>query len=594
MGKVGFSDLITRAPLAAPLIAGAKAAIQFESAMADLHKVVNFDNPTQFAQMGDDIGKLSEKLPMTANDIAKLVAAGGQAGIARGELLGFAEDAVKVGIAFGQTAEQSGDMMARWRTSFKMTQADVVGLADRINYLGSTGGANTRQISDVVTRVGPLGKAAGPATGQIAAMGATMVGAGVEQDVAATGIKNFMLAMTQGSAATKSQAQAFKALRLDAEQVAHAMQTDAQGTILDLLNRVGGVEGAKQAGVLGSLFGTESVTAVASLLANLELLKRNLNNVGDASQYAGSVDREYASRAGTTEHNLTLLRNSVASVVRAMGTALLPGINEVVNSLQPWISHVAELTQANPALVRGITAASIAFTAMRVAVVAATVAAQVMGVAFAATPIGLIAVGMAAAAGLIIANWDKVGPFFEAFWELIKAYSVPVWDLLKQMFAWSPLGMIVRNWEPIVGFIQGLLDKVKPILKAIGIDAGEGGTLAERVQAMADARNLRNAGPLSGDGSMVRAGAPGAALQRQQQLNLATGVPATSELLNRPNLPAPGSLLISGAGKAQLDGALVVRFENAPPGLRPQPAQTNQPGLKVTTNVGYRTLSGAP
>lgn len=593
LGKVGFNDLVAGGALAAPLIAGVKAAVEFESAMADVRKVVNFDTPGQFAQMGEDIGKLSQQLPMTANDIAKIVAAGGQAGIARGELLGFAEDAVKMGIAFDQSAEQSGDMMAKWRTSFKMTQADVVGLADRINYLGNTGPANTRQISDIVTRIGPLGEIAGLASGQIAALGATMAGVGVEQDVAATGVKNFMLAMTKGSSATKSQAEAFKALRLDSRQVAKSMQTDAQGTILDLLNRVSKVDKAKQAGVLGTLFGTESITAIAPLLTNLELLKGNLAKVGDASQYAGSMEKEYASRAATTENNLTLLRNSITSVAMALGNAMLPGVNAVVNAARPWISQAAELIQANPALVKGIATAGIAFTGLRVAVVAATVATRIMGVAFAATPIGLIAVGIAAAAGLIIANWDKVGPFFQALWELIKAYSVPAWDLLKRMFAWTPLGMIVQNWEPIVGFFQRLLDRVKPILKAIGIDVGEGGSIAERVQSMADAQARRNAGPLSGDGSMVRAGAPQSIAQRQQQMSQTMGVPSTGALLSRPNLPAPGSLLTAGAGKAQLDGALVVRFENAPPGLRPQPAQTNQPGLKVTTNVGYRSLSGA-
>ncbi|WP_423749262.1 phage tail tape measure protein [Pseudomonas sp. VD9] len=39
---------------------------------------------------------MSDRLPMAAGDIAKIVAAGGQAGFAREELLGFAEAAVKI------------------------------------------------------------------------------------------------------------------------------------------------------------------------------------------------------------------------------------------------------------------------------------------------------------------------------------------------------------------------------------------------------------------------------------------------------------------------------------------------------------------
>ena len=108
-------------------------AMDFESQMADVRKVVNFDTPQQFKEMSEDVLKLSTRLPMAANGIAQIVAAGGQAGIARNDLMQFASDAVKMGVAFDQTAEESGQMMAQWRTAFKMTQDGVVVLADKIN-----------------------------------------------------------------------------------------------------------------------------------------------------------------------------------------------------------------------------------------------------------------------------------------------------------------------------------------------------------------------------------------------------------------------------------------------------------------------------
>ncbi|EKR1395745.1 TPA_asm: phage tail tape measure protein, partial [Salmonella enterica subsp. enterica serovar Dublin] len=169
------------------------AAIGFESKMADIRKVVDgLDDKKAFAQMSDDILTLSTQLPMAAEGIAEIVAAGGQAGIARGDLMQFANDAVKMGVAFDTTAEESGQMMAQWRTAFRLTQEDVVVLADKINYLGNSGPANAKKISDIVTRIGPLGGVAGVASGEIAAMGATIAGMGVESEIASTGIKNFM------------------------------------------------------------------------------------------------------------------------------------------------------------------------------------------------------------------------------------------------------------------------------------------------------------------------------------------------------------------------------------------------------------------
>ncbi|HAV50710.1 MAG TPA: phage tail tape measure protein, partial [Brevundimonas sp.] len=79
-------------------------------------------------------------------------------------------------------------------------------------YLGNTGPANAMQISDIVTRIGPLGEVAGMAAGEIAALGSTIAGMGVSEEIAATGIKNTVLALTKGEAATRMQRQAWKAL----------------------------------------------------------------------------------------------------------------------------------------------------------------------------------------------------------------------------------------------------------------------------------------------------------------------------------------------------------------------------------------------
>jgi TP901 family phage tail tape measure protein len=598
LGKIGFSDIVTGGALAAPFIAGVAAAVKLESQMAAVKKVVNFDTPQQFKQMGEDIGKMSERLPMAATDIAKIVAAGGQSGIAREELLGFAEAAVKMGVAFDQTADESGSMMATWRTAFKMTQADVVGLADRINYLGNTGPASTKQISSIVTEVGALGEVAGLSSGQIAALGATMAGVGVKQDVAATGIKNFMLTMTKGSAATKAQAEAFKALRLDSKDVAVAMQKDAQGTMLDLLKRISEVDKAKRPALLTNLFGSESISAITPLLTNLELLKSNLQKVGDATKYAGSMEKEYQSISDTTENNLQLLRNTVNSVAIAFGTALLPGINSVINSMRPMISSAAELIQANPQLVKGLAIAGAAFTALRAAVFAATVATRVLGVAFAATPVGIIAVGIAAAAGLIVANWETVGPFFTALWDLIKALATPFMDFMKTVFDWSPLGMLVKHWSPITAFFKGLWEGVKPYLQPIlsmfGMEDGGGG-LTAKVAGYAEEQQQRNAGVGGGTGAFLQANAVSVARNQQSERSLTQPGLAPGQLLRPPGLPAPGALLQQGAAnnRTQLEGGLVMRFENAPAGFRVDPGTTNQPGLSITPKVGYRSLSGS-
>lgn len=640
LGKIGIKDLITGGALAAPFAVGTRSAIAFESEMANVNKVVNFKSPEQFKQMGDDITRMSEVLPMAAGDIAKIVAAGGQAGFASDELLGFAESAVKMGVAFDQTAEQSGEMMATWRTSFKMTQDGVTDLADRINYLGNTGPANTQKISDIVTRIGPLGEVAGLASGQIAALGATMAGVGVEQEVAATGIKNFMLAMTKGSSATKAQSQAFKAIRLDSKQVAKSMQTDAQGTILNILERIGKVDSASRVGLLTQLFGSESVSSIVSLVTNLDLLKGNLTKVGDASLYAGSMEKEYASRAATTENNLTLLRNAATNVSKAIGNAMLPAVNAVVDALRPMVSQFAKLVEANPDVVRGVAAAGIAFTALRLGIVSTIVATKLLSFAMKANPIGIAATAIALAAGLIVANWSAIAPYFQAIWAKIKgptmaawemfktfvswtpiglivanwgplteffkalwgvlvALSTPVMDFLKTMFDWSPLGYIVKNWEPISAWFKSLWEKLRPIIEPMMkfFGGGEGGdglieSATSKANAFAEQQRQRNAGAGGGTGAFLQANAVQSAQNRQQANNIQMGI-NTGQLLKAPGqMPAPGSLLqqTAAASGQNLNGKIDINLNGAPPGTTVEQSQTNQRGLTIKPNIGQRTV----
>ncbi|EAJ1487156.1 phage tail tape measure protein, partial [Campylobacter coli] len=56
-------------------------AISFESAMADVRKVVNFDEGDDIKKMSADILKMSQTLPVTANELAAIAAAGGQIGL---------------------------------------------------------------------------------------------------------------------------------------------------------------------------------------------------------------------------------------------------------------------------------------------------------------------------------------------------------------------------------------------------------------------------------------------------------------------------------------------------------------------------------
>ncbi|WP_122603893.1 phage tail tape measure protein [Pseudomonas viridiflava] len=717
LAEVPLKDMIGESALVQPLIDAVKAAMGFETSMAGVKRSVTFETPQQFQAMSRDILDLSERLPESASGLAAIVTEGAKANVPRAELTGFATDAVKMGIAFDQTAAQSGEMMGKWRSSFEMTQPQVAALSEKINVLG--GNNLEKQIATMVTAMGPLGPVAGRASGEIAAMGATLAGVDVPTDVAAKGIKRFMQSITEGGAA---KAGAFEALQLDINQLTQGMQQDPSGTIEKVLKAISTVDPGTQSAVITQLFGEESLGAITPLLKNLDVLRSNLAKVGEGVQSAGTIEQEFQANSETTAVALKEMENRVDRLSINIGSMFLPAMNETMAVIGPMISQVAALAAEHPGVIKGVVGAAIAFGVLQVAVIAATTASKLLSSVLGMSPVGIVVRALALAAGLLIANWSTVAPYFQAVWAAIRepvmalwevfktvfgwsaiglvvsnwqplsAFFVGLWDgikmlassafdVMKTLFSWSPLGLIISNWEPlsaffsalwgviqalaspVIGYFQSMFDWspmdmvsaawqpvsgfftgiwegikaetaplmdaltglfnwspmdsinekwapiktffsglftdikpfIDPILSWFGIGSDDKSLLQKATQKLnefAEERRMDNAGPGGGKGAFLTADAVQVSQLKQQQINQAMGIPATSQLLSAPNLPAPGSLLLqqgTGVG-SRLEGELNIRFENAPPGMRTEQMQTNQPGLTISPSVGYRTL----
>lgn len=514
----------------------AQPAIDFETQMNGIRRAVDFDTPQQFAQMGEDILHLSDRLPVAANEMARLVQAAGEAGVVRDELAMFTEDAVKMGTVFGQTAEQSVTMLSGWRSAFSLTQAQAVALADKTTVLSANTGADEQQIAGVISAAGPL---AGGANDQVAALGATLVSVGVPQDAASAGVSRFMQTLRVGEGASEEQQTQFTALGLSAQTVAAGMQQDAGGTIQQVLGTLAELDTPGQSTALEALFGSDSAGAIAPLMDNLALLQRNLTIVGDSTRYSGAMQQVWEQQTATTATRLQLLNNQISHMGIAMGSALLPQINAGVQALMPMLDLVTQLITAHPGIVQSLAGAAAGFVAIGVAI-------NVLSAIASASPVGIFIRAMAMGAGLLIANWETVGPWLKGFWESVSPLFEAGWEVIQAVFNWSPLGLIINNWGPIVGWFKSLWGKLQPIVELFT------GTKSAWV-------NDLNAEKWAPGGTGI----------------YDTGVPSRGY---NPYQIQPSAAL-------NPTGSLTVDFVNAPPGMRI--TDTRSQGLNVDHNVGY-------
>ena len=509
-GLASFSTLASSATATMAAIRGlADPAIKFESAMADVKKVVNFDTPEQFKEMSNDILKLTRTIPMAGEEIAAIVAAGGQSGVARENLLGYAKDAATMGVAFDMAAGDAGEAMATMANVLGKPITEMAQFGDVINHLSDNANSKAADIVNVITRVGSDTRMLGLNEKQAAALGSTFLSMGKAPELAAQAVKGMSSAFLQLKAG--DHAKELKQLGFTTKGFAAAMNKDAQGAISTFIERVKKLPKDKQYPLLAKVFGKQYADDVLLLAQNTGEYNRQLGLLQETDEngnfkYMGSMQREFENRSNTTENKLIKLKSSLTEIATKIGNAFLPVITSFVENITPVIYSITEWVETNPqimewvltigggisAVVGGLLALHSAFSFVSAGVLPFLKLGKVLGGflgnflfsaisklslgigyligyvmkgaimfgkaifmmsrALLMNPIGLLITGIAVAAYFIYDNWAKIGPWFSELWQNVSdAFSS----------AWSSItGFCSTAWANISNFFSAGISRI--------------------------------------------------------------------------------------------------------------------------------------
>ncbi len=485
-GVAGFGALASSVTATMGTIRGlADPAIKFESAMADVKKVVNFDTPAQFKEMGDDILKLTRTIPMAGEEIAAIVAAGGQSGVARENLLGYAKDAATMGVAFDMAAGDAGEAMATMANVLGKPITEMAQFGDVINHLSDNANSKAKDIVNVITRVGSDTRMLGLTEKQSAALGSTFLSMGKAPELAAQAVKGMSSSFLQLKAG--EHAKELKQLGFTTESFAAAMNKDAQGAISSFIEKVKQMPKDKQYPLLSKIFGKQYADDVLLLAQNTGEYNRQLGLLQETDEqgnlkYIGSMQREFENRSNTAENKLTKLKSSISELATKIGSAFLPVISSFVENITPVIYSITEWVGTNPqimewvltigggvaSVVGGLLTLHSAFSFVAAGLLPFIKAGKFLGGflgkflfsvisklslgigylmgyvikgammfgkailmmsrALLTNPIGLIITGIAVAAYLIYENWAKVGPWFSELWGKVSGVFSNAWS----------------------------------------------------------------------------------------------------------------------------------------------------------------------
>ncbi|EFT9654562.1 phage tail tape measure protein [Campylobacter jejuni] len=328
---------------------GLREAISFESAMADVRKVVNFDEGDDIKKMSADILKMSQTLPVTANELAAIAAAGGQIGLGSKDVREFTNLVTKMKVAFDMSAEDVGDSVAKIKNILGISLKDMEDLGDSINNLSDNSASKAREIIDVMKRTAAAGKQIGFTKEQIAALSSSFISLGKGPEVAGTAINSlYRVLATADNMGTKTES-AFAKLGISGAFLKQASFDDPQKALDMFLQRISKLDQKEQMGVLVDIFGREFADDMATLVGGLDTYKEALKNAGDEAK-KGSLQREFDTRAATTENSIILMKNAFNSLAVNLGSVFLPAISWVSAGISYLVNSITYITGLVPGL----------------------------------------------------------------------------------------------------------------------------------------------------------------------------------------------------------------------------------------------------
>ncbi|MEH1010968.1 phage tail tape measure protein [Campylobacter concisus] len=279
------TEIVASAASVAIIAAPIKSAIDFESSMADVKKVVDFKDDNEIKGFSNEILKMSQVIPMTADGLTQVAAAGGQMGLAKDELLKFTEMAAKTAVAFDITAEIAGDTIGKIKNILSLSLDETGEMMDAINHLSNNNAAKASEIVEVMKRIAGIGKQVGLAKEQTAALASTFISLGKAPETAATASEALLKKLNNLSSLSEDKQKAFEETGLSVNKFAKAMKTDAQGAVLQFLEAMSKVEPQRRGALLTTIMGTNYDSDIATLISGMDVYKKSLDEVSSKEKF---------------------------------------------------------------------------------------------------------------------------------------------------------------------------------------------------------------------------------------------------------------------------------------------------------------------
>lgn len=456
------------APIAGVGIAAVKTAADYESAMSNVQAITGAtgDDFKKLTQLGKDLGASTA---WSAQECAEAMQYTGMAGWTAKENVDGLKGILDLASASGTDLARTSDIMTDAISAFGYKASDSAKFADVMTKACTSANVSVDTLGESYKYCGAICGTMGYSIDEVTTSLAVMGNMGIKGSQAGTALKN---AISNMAAPTKNMKAAMDDLGISIVNQDGSMKSWGD-VIKNLQGSFKGLTQDQQAAYAKQLFGKESM---AGMLAIINTSTSDYNALADSIKNSGGAANDAAqTQLNNLNGQLTLLKSALEGAAITIGDKLLPYIKNAVGWVQKATDWFNGLSDAQVSMIMkfaGIAAAigpallifgKLVSTVGKVystfGMVTGAIAKAGGVIGLITSPAGIVIAvlaGVAAAAFLIIKNWDKVKPVVMK----VKDAFIGVMPTIKQA--------VMNGISAIMPIITTLISTFKEVLpKAI-------------------------------------------------------------------------------------------------------------------------------
>jgi TP901 family phage tail tape measure protein len=336
------------APLAALGAYAFKAAVDFEDAFAGVRKTVNATEE-EFARLEQSIKDMSLEVPSSTTEIAGVMEAAGQLGIATENLESFSRTMIDLGNSTNIGAAEAATAIAQFSNITGMAQGDANRFGSALVDLGNKFSTNEQAIMNMSMRLAAAGAQVGLSETQILGFATALSSVGIEAEAGGTAFSKVMKKMEVAVATGKNGLEDFaKVSGMSQKEFQKAWKEDAAGAIEAFIV---GLSKMDEAGISAIVtledMGLKEVRLSDTLLRATnatEDFARAQSVAASAWSEGTALATEAETRYNTLASQLAMLKNKVSVAAQSLGDEMVPMAKRVIEAVSGLIDRFMALS----------------------------------------------------------------------------------------------------------------------------------------------------------------------------------------------------------------------------------------------------------